>query len=171
YLSPQPASLPRSPVLPTQAAGTPPLAPTYYPGVAPYSQQQSGAIAPPPPTYPTQYAGTPPYQHMGSSGYGNYPAQAGPATGTVDKKVEVWKIGKHQIGAMIAGAFIFSILVGIDIGVNIQFASNSYYNQVAYNIFNIVLAALVLVTPVFFGSVFGPWVGLFTGGIGTLIVI
>ncbi len=67
------------------------------------------------------------------------------------KKISVWRIGKRQWLAMLVGIPLFGIL-------NLFLVtSGSVY----------VVPALVVL--LFFGCVYGPWVGLGVGGVGSLI--
>ena len=67
-----------------------------------------------------------------------------------EKKVRVWSIGRRQIVAMIVGFILYGILI------------KSFISMPFGNLF------LAIIIPIFLGTVFGPWVGLFTG-IGVFI--
>ncbi len=127
------------------------------------------------PNPPTQLATTVPHQANGP--YTNPPAEWNPvaqvaiekntiARGT-DKKVKIWSIGKWQIVAMIVGIILF-------VGTSYIVETSIYTGNVALNIetlpLEILLETLPLITILFFGVVFGPWVGLFTGGISILVL-
>jgi len=76
-------------------------------------------------------------------------------------KAKVWSIGMLQIVAMIPGAALFGYTSHILISILVQ-GEHSYNN----NYFWILPAIVILL---FFGVIFGPWVGLFTGGVGFFI--
>jgi len=68
----------------------------------------------------------------------------------------IWGIGVRQIVFMALGAALYA---------GVSYATNSLQLPGASN----VSLRPGIVIPVFFGAVFGPWVGLFTGGVGNLI--
>jgi serine/threonine protein kinase len=81
------------------------------------------------------------------------------AYGAINKRTydeQVWGIGKRQVVAMIAGNILYCLsflaLLGLSrLGVDVRLAG--YSN---------ILILLPLVTILFFGAAFGPWVGLLT---------
>lgn len=68
----------------------------------------------------------------------------------------IWAIGVRQIVFMALGAALYA---------GVSYATNTLQLPGASN----VSLRPGIVIPVFFGAVFGPWVGLFTGGVGNLI--
>jgi len=93
-----------------------------------------------------------------------YPGQPGSPRAIPEKKVNVWSIGKRQIVTTLIGTAIFITLISL-----ITLFATVSQPSVTTISFSVFLIALALVTPQFFGAVFGPWVGLFTGGVGTLV--
>lgn len=69
---------------------------------------------------------------------------------------KMWGIGVRQIVYMALGAALYGGLSYLTNILQIPGASNVSFRP-------------AIVIPLFFGAVFGPWVGLFTGGIGNLI--
>ncbi|QBD82428.1 ECF transporter S component [Ktedonosporobacter rubrisoli] len=67
-----------------------------------------------------------------------------------------WKIGVRQVVYMALGAAIYAALSSVTIPLQIPGASHVQLRP-------------AIVIPLFFGAVFGPWVGLFTGGVGNAI--
>jgi energy-coupling factor transport system substrate-specific component len=70
--------------------------------------------------------------------------------------VSIWSIGVRQIVFMALGAALYA---------GVSYATNTLQLPGASN----VSLRPGIVIPVFFGAVFGPWVGLFSGGIGNMI--
>src|SRR2546427_10642965 len=68
----------------------------------------------------------------------------------------IWAVGVRQVVFMALGAALYA---------GVSYATNSLQLPGASN----VSLRPGIVIPVFFGAVFGPWVGLFTGGVGNLI--
>ena len=68
----------------------------------------------------------------------------------------IWAIGVRQVVFMALGAALYA---------GVSYATNSLQLPGASN----VSLRPGIVIPVFFGVVFGPWVGLFAGGVGNLI--
>lgn len=182
YLSPQSGSLPRSPLPPTQAVGTPPVLPTQYPGPAPYSLQQSGAIAPPPSPYPMQYPGYPAQMGMPPFGYIGYPAQVRPMPATGYKKVNLWGIGIPQLVAAGVGIVFYTVLTYLIDLLSVHFFNSPSNSPLTTPLFSAniggaliflsllgILSSLVYVIPLFLGVVSGPWVGLFIAGVGSFL--
>jgi serine/threonine protein kinase len=80
-----------------------------------------------------------------------------------DERVSVWRMGKRQAVAAIIG---FDIIVCVSILAGFIISNPS--SSSILGILGLILFALVAFTAEFFGAVFGPWVGLFTG-IGPLV--
>jgi energy-coupling factor transport system substrate-specific component len=68
----------------------------------------------------------------------------------------IWAVGVRQIVYMALGAALYG---------GLSWATNALQLPSAGN----VSLRPAIVIPLFFGAVFGPWVGLFTGGIGNLL--
>src|SRR2546429_606070 len=68
----------------------------------------------------------------------------------------IWAIGVRQVVFMALGAALYAGLSYVTNSLQLPGASN-------------VSLRPGIVIPLFFGAVFGPWVGLFTGGVGNLI--
>ena len=68
----------------------------------------------------------------------------------------VWRMNKRQMSSMIAGVLIYIVLSNLVLLIHLQPHSG---NELLW-----ILPALVI--PLFFGVVYGPWVGLVTGGLG-----
>jgi len=75
----------------------------------------------------------------------------------VDEKESVWSLDQRHILAMIVGVLLYSVLSNL----SILWEGPGEANIVA------VSPAVILV--LFFGIVYGPWVGLVTGGIGSFL--
>jgi energy-coupling factor transport system substrate-specific component len=69
---------------------------------------------------------------------------------------KIWGIGVRQVVFMALGAALYAGLSYVTNSLQLPGASN-------------VSLRPGIVIPLFFGAVFGPWVGLFTGGVGNLI--
>jgi hypothetical protein len=136
-----PASLP-----PTQYALPPAIAPTQL------AKDSSGPAARAPvPSSPPIFQDKPVTQPASER-------QAPPKR--PDEKVNIWKIGKRQV---VAGLIGFAIVVCLSIATGLPPLQSP-----GWFIVGLILLVLVAVTPEFFGAVFGPWVGLFTG-VGPLV--
>lgn len=68
----------------------------------------------------------------------------------------IWAVGVRQIVYMALGAALYGGLSWVTNALQIPSAGN-------------VSLRPAIVIPLFFGAVFGPWVGLFSGGIGNLL--
>src|SRR6266550_6339678 len=68
----------------------------------------------------------------------------------------IWAIGVRQIVFMALGAALYAGLSYVTNSLQLPGASN-------------VSLRPGIVIPLFFGAVFGPWVGLFTGGVGNFL--
>lgn len=68
----------------------------------------------------------------------------------------IWAVGVRQIVYMALGAALYGGLSWVTNTLQLPSAGN-------------VSLRPAIVIPLFFGAVFGPWVGLFTGGIGNLL--
>jgi energy-coupling factor transport system substrate-specific component len=113
-----------------------------------------------------QEADTPPLQEAPGASSENIPAEVKPVAGVShgntaaegkDEKLEVWRIGRRQLGAMLIGVILFVIVFLI-----------AY--QLSQGLGAPLLFVLPVLVPLFFGTVFGSWVGLVTGGVGTFLV-
>lgn len=139
---------------------------------APYIQQQPSIMAPfPPAQYPgtAPPIGTRPAVNNGYQAYGVTPAASSspwarlttrrPAVAI--SKVRVWSIHLPQIVAMIIGAILFGVLSHIAAYWSFNTSGSNFLNN------GFVLPALVI--SLFFGALFGPWVGAVSGGLGAFI--
>ncbi|HLI90322.1 MAG TPA: ECF transporter S component [Ktedonobacteraceae bacterium] len=75
---------------------------------------------------------------------------------TSPSAAKVWGIGVRQIVYMALGAALYGGLSYLTNILQLPATSNVSFRP-------------GIVIPLFFGAVFGPWVGLFTGGVGNLI--
>jgi energy-coupling factor transport system substrate-specific component len=71
-------------------------------------------------------------------------------------RAKIWAIGVRQIVYMALGAALYGGLSYLTNILQLPATSNVSFRP-------------GIVIPLFFGAVFGPWVGLFTGGVGNLI--
>ena len=136
--------------------------------VRPWSAAQTLTPAPPGQyTTPIQEATTPAYRISSTGSAENYASQANLSLGNGSKaelgtigqeKVNMWSIGREQLVAMVIGALLFAALFFLS-GI---FGSNYIAHTTSI--------ALACITLLFLGTVLGPWVGLFTGVVGILIV-
>ena len=134
----------------------------------PWSAAQTLTPAPPGQyTTPIQEATTPAYRISSTGSAENYASQANLSLGNGSKaelgtigqeKVNMWSIGREQLVAMVIGALLFAALFFLS-GI---FGSNYIAHTTSI--------ALACITLLFLGTVLGPWVGLFTGVVGILIV-
>lgn len=69
---------------------------------------------------------------------------------------KVWSIGVRQIVFMALGAALYGGLSYLTNALQLPSTGNVSFRP-------------AIVIPLFFGALFGPWVGLFTGGIGNLL--
>ncbi len=77
-----------------------------------------------------------------------------------------WSFGQRQaVAALIGNAICVGLILLI------LLLTSGSYPPAAIIVLAYVLAALTAVVPQFFASTFGPWVGLFTGGVGPLLGI
>ena len=75
---------------------------------------------------------------------------------TSDEEMLIWPISKRQVPSMIVGVLLSTILSNLVLLIHLQPSGG-----------NELLSILpALVVPLFFGVVYGPWVGLVTGGLG-----
>jgi len=73
-----------------------------------------------------------------------------------DEDMPVWRMNKRQVSSMVVGVLLYTVLSNLVLLIHLQPSSG---NELLW-----ILPALVI--PLFFGVVFGPWVGLVTGGLG-----
>jgi len=95
-----------------------------------------------------------------------------------EAKVNVWGIGKRRIVAAILGLFLYALLTYC---VNSLIINNSIFdgkNEVVFTYarggfgaisLGTALVGAAFLIPIFFGAAFGPWVGLFTGVVGSFL--
>ncbi len=186
---PRPAFVPPQPVSPPAPSPLPPPVPS------PAPQQLVGPPALPPMHYA---GGTPLQEMRSPSNASYSTAAGpitGQSSGKIEQ-ASIWRIGRQQIAAIIARVRpttkppvvyavkpwsidkrqVVAMLMSLAISVCLSilgalfalFVRSNPPPAVIIYIVGIVLLSLVLVTPEFFGAVFGPWVGLFTGGASLL---
>ena len=73
-----------------------------------------------------------------------------------EEKLKIWHIGKRQVSSLALGVLLYTILSNFMILIHLH-PSNGF--EVLW-----ILPALVI--PLFFAVLYGPWVGLVTGGLG-----
>ncbi|MEO9087021.1 MAG: serine/threonine-protein kinase [Ktedonobacteraceae bacterium] len=73
-----------------------------------------------------------------------------------DEDMPVWRISKRQVPSMIVGVLLYTVLSNLILLIHLQLFGGKELLWI--------LPALVI--PIFFGVVYGPWVGLLTGGLG-----
>jgi serine/threonine protein kinase len=73
-----------------------------------------------------------------------------------DEDMLVWRISKRQVPSMIVGVLLYTVLSNLVLLIHLQPPGGSELLWI--------LPGLVI--PLFFGVVYGPWVGLVTGGLG-----
>jgi serine/threonine protein kinase/uncharacterized membrane protein len=142
-------TIPVPPPVPQYSSSFPPTQAV----IKPISPKQNSII---PPFPPTQAAGMSIPQGARLPNYTNYPNQAMPLAGPPAPKVKVWSIGALQIVYMALGAALYGGLSLVTNIIQLPSAGN-------------VSLRPAIVIPLFFGAVFGPWVGLFTGLVGNFI--
>jgi hypothetical protein len=164
FLAPKPYPQVSSSLPPTQAAMTPPA-------------PRQSSITPQLP--PTQAARMSMPQGARLPYYSDYPNQAMPMAGSPAPKVKVWSIGKLQLVAMLIGIIIYGgLYYGLTVLVNQSSYPSALFNPIIPSIsgtfayyfvlFNI-LVSLISTIPLFLAVEFGPWVGLVSIEVGTLI--
>ena len=72
------------------------------------------------------------------------------------KQVSIWYVGPRQIIAALLGVLLYGLLSHINLIIILPMATQDVF-----------LPALLI--PLFFGVIFGPWVGLVVGGFGFLL--
>jgi energy-coupling factor transport system substrate-specific component len=82
--------------------------------------------------------------------------QGGPAPVLNNKKASLWYVGPRQIIAAILGIVLYGLLSHINLIILIPTGT-----------LDVFLPALLI--PLFFGALYGPWVGLVVGGFGFLL--
>ncbi len=147
----------------SQAKGyIPPIRPTPLPKPAP---------TPPPPVATEEYK--PPIQKAGFASIGSYAggatssnyANPKPVTSVPSRRSEnLWRIGKKQLVAMLVGSIVFGILnYGLYLIINNHVSSltNPFFSTsiLQLSVYSI-LFYLITLLPLFFGCIYGPWVGL-----------
>lgn len=83
------------------------------------------------------------------------------------KKVKIWRIGKREVVAAIVGSVLYSVLISVND--YIVFSRQAQHTSTTNEPINTILGVLMGLTLLFFGAVFGPWVGLFTAEFGSII--
>ncbi|HKV60019.1 MAG TPA: hypothetical protein VJO32_17140 [Ktedonobacteraceae bacterium] len=83
-------------------------------------------------------------------------SQHGKAPLPYDKKASVWYVGPRQVIAAILGVVLYGLLSHVNLIVIMPMST-----------LDVLLPALLI--PLFFGVVYGPWVGLVVGGFGFLL--
>jgi serine/threonine protein kinase len=85
----------------------------------------------------------------------------------------VWGIGKRQVLAMLLGVILYS---AVNYPLNFLYSQDSSLVVTSISIFNVsidsgivIFMSVVLVIPLFMGTVFGPWVGLITVMVGAYL--
>ncbi len=141
-LAPQPNPQVSSSFPPKQAAIIPPIPQTQVAMALPISQTGDQV---------SEGRSTSEAKQTGQIPDANYIDQA-----SSDEKVKLWSIGKRQIVAMVIGTALYAGLSHLFISITPDFT-------------DLIAIFPALIIPLYFGAVFGPWVGLFTGGIGFLI--
>jgi energy-coupling factor transport system substrate-specific component len=132
-------------VAPTQYEPTPPPVPTQLASVSTLPETSPPAPSSSPQERPITQS--PQQQLRQTTGNSVVQQPSQPA----EEKVKVWNIGKRQIIAMCIGIILHASLFSV---------SPTFFG------YNLLLRFTV---PVFFGVVFGPWVGLVVGGIGEVV--
>lgn len=84
-----------------------------------------------------------------------------PASGITAVKIRVWSIDVSHIVAMIIGAMLFGLLS--------HMVAYWHFYTSGSNFLNDGFALPAIVISLFFGALFGPWVGAVTGGLGAFI--
>ncbi len=95
---------------------------------------------------------------------GNYPKstgtpplpQGGRAPSLYDKKATTWYVGPRQVIAAVLGVLLYGLFSHVNLILILPMGT-----------LDVFLPALLI--PLFFGVVFGPWVGLVVGGFGFLL--
>lgn len=116
---------------------------------------------------PIQHTGNSSLQEALRSASDNIPAEEKPVAEMSDRKVDaaegkdekanVWRIGRRQVGAMLVGV-VLSVIVFL------------LAYQLSQGLGAPLLFLLSVLVPLFFGTVFGSWVGLVTGGGGAFLI-
>jgi serine/threonine protein kinase len=169
FMSPQPAQQHVSPPRPAT-----PLPPTTYappPPPGQYIPQSTPSMPQVPPVQRTLPSSAS-YSPGDAGGYpsspiGNYSAGSKLKVKTpAVPHPKPWSFGQRQAVAALIGNAICVGLVLL-----ILLLTSGSYPPAAIIVLAYVLAALTAVVPQFFAFTFGPWVGLFTGGVGPLLGI
>jgi len=146
---------------------------TWPPTLEPLAPNPHQKPKPVPATPIRQYVPTTPVVNLSS--YGSYPSRTSSnitssssvASASHTQKIEPWKFGKRQLIAALTGILICIILISFTL-IPTSYSSYSSSYIISRYISAYVLLGAALVTPEFFGAVFGPWVGLCIGGLGSL---
>lgn len=110
------------------------------------------------PTPPPVPAGTPSLPPTVAVGTPSAPPVVSPPAST---SMRAWDFGRRQLAASVIGAS----LCGIVFYILLFFVVQLHLPLITAEI----LIGLILVPPLFFGTVFGPWVGLISAGIGSFV--
>ena len=73
-----------------------------------------------------------------------------------EEKLKIWRVGKRQVSSMALGVIFYTILSNFILLIHLHPANG----------FELLWILPALVIPLFFGVLYGPWVGLVTGGLG-----
>ena len=158
------------------------LADTHY--VAPSSPSMPSSAsdtqyAPPPSSRPTE-ATSPPTQGTGSVTFTNHTSHSKLIPGAPQsQRTNPWGFGRMQLAVTIAGILIFGLLTAsINLLMNntapLTGMNNTAYSYVAGNFtYHLssgdILLDLILLCPLYFAVITGPWTGIFIGFIGGFI--
>jgi serine/threonine protein kinase len=125
----------------------------------------------------TQKPGIPPPQKAVLSSSENHPTTAEPITVLPSQKpaipigkhekVNIWRISKRQVVASIIGSVLYGVLISIND--YIAFSRQAQHISNTNDPINSTLGILMGLTILLFGAVFGPWVGLLTAELGSIM--
>jgi serine/threonine protein kinase len=143
------------------------------PPQAPHPTPLFTDIQSPPPQLSTQMPSIPPTQLAKNSPSPNVflsqessvrqpPTQPSAVINPAQEKVRIWSISKQQVIIMLLGIVLATGLSALDTWYTIH-----NYNYAINLIMTLIILGICEVILLFSGVVFGPWVGFFTGGIGS----